>query len=178
MPVPFARPACTALATLAPLLLAACGNGDDDAFAPPCPSSAILRDAADLQRYRGSGRDLTDRVLIGRITGLKGACKRDGAGVVDTTVSVGLELTRGPAAPGRRADVAYFVAVTDGDRILDRQVFPLRAEFPPNTDRLSLIGDEVDLRLPVSAKKTAAAYKIWVGFVLTPIEAEANRPRR
>ena len=176
MPFPHA-PAGVALAILALPLLAGC-TGDEDAFAPPCPSTAILRDAADLSRYRGSGRDLTDRVLVGRITGLKGACKRDGAGIVDTTVSVGLELTRGPAAPGRQADVAYFVAVTEGERILDRQVFPLHAEFPPNTDRLSLAGNEVDLRLPVSANKSAAGYKVWVGFVLTPIEAQASRTRR
>ena len=164
--LPFPR----ALFLLAPLL-AGCGGATEDAFAPQCPSSAILRPAADLARYRGAGRDLTDRVLVGRITGLQGACKRDGDAVVDTTVAVGMELTRGPAAPGRVAEVAYFVAVTDGDRVLDRRVFPLRAEFPPNTDRLTLEGDVVDLRLPVTAKKQATAYKIWVGFVLTPAEA-------
>lgn len=167
---------------LTPLLLAGCG-ASDDAFAPSCPTTAILRDAADLARYRGAGRDLTDRVLAGRITGLQGTCKSGGTGVVDTTISVGLELTRGPAAPGRTADVSYFVAVTNGERILDRQTFALNAAFPPNTDRVSLVGDEVELRLPVTAIKSAAAYKIWVGFVLTPIEAKASelqprQPRR
>ena len=181
MPAPLHRTLQAMIAALVPLLLAGCG-GSDDAFAPTCPTTAILRDAADLARYRGTGRDLTDRVLVGRITGLQGTCRRDGTRVVDTTVSVGLELTRGPAAPGRTADVSYFVAVTDGDRILDRQTFALQAAFPPNTDRVSLVGDEVELRIPVTATKTAAAYKVWVGFVLTPVEAQAGtqaaRPRR
>lgn len=162
----------TAIAALAPLLLAGCAGGDD-AFPPACPTTAILRDAADLARFRGAGRDLTDRVLVGRVTGLQGTCKR-GTGTVDTTVAVGVELTRGPAAPGRTADVSYFVAVTNGDRILDRQTFALRASFPPNTDRVSLVGDEVELRLPVTADKTATAYKVWVGFVLSPVEAQAG----
>ena len=64
------------------------------------------------------------------------------------TVSVGIELTRGPAAPGRTAELAYFVAVSQGERILDKRVFPLAAEFPPNTERVRLTGDDVELRLP------------------------------
>ena len=92
-------------------------------------------------------------------------------------VQVGIELTRGPAAPGRRVEFAYFVAVLDGDAILDKQVFPLRAEFPANADRLRFAGDEVELRLPVRENKTAAAYRIEVGFQLTPEELAANRSR-
>ena len=159
------------------LALAGCGGGTADNFAPPCPGAAIVRDAADLKRFRGAGRDLTDSVLDGRITGIAGRCVRDGADIVTTTVQVGMELSRGPAASGRRAELSYFVAVLDGERILDKQVFALRAEFPPNTDRLRLQGDEVELRLPVRADKTAAAYRIQIGFQLTPLELEVNRRR-
>lgn len=160
------------------LTLAGCGgSGTQDAFAPACPSAAILRDAADLSRYRNNQRDLVDTELEGRITGINGNCKRDGAGIVVTTVQVGMELTRGPAAPGRQAEFAYFVAVLDGNAILDKQVFPLRAEFPANADRLRFTGDEVELRLPVRENKTAAAYRIEVGFQLTPEELAANRSR-
>lgn len=162
----------------APLLaLAGCGGSTDDAFAPACPGAAIVRDAADLSRYRGGAHDLVDNVLAGRITGINGSCKRDGLDTVVTTVQVGIELTRGPAAPGRQAELAYFVAVLDGERILDKQIFPLRAEFPANADRLRLNGDDVELRLKVRPDKTAAAYRIEVGFQLTPGELEFNRQR-
>ena len=159
------------------LALAGCGGGTQDAFAPACPGAAIVRDAADLSRFRGGQRDLVDSELEGRITGLNGNCKRDGADTVVTTVQVGIELTRGPAAPGREARLAYFVAVLDGDNILDKQVFPLRAEFPPNADRLRLAGDDVELRLKVRERKSAAAYRIEVGFQLTPEELATNRSR-
>lgn len=168
----------TRLLGVIPLLtLAGCGGGTQDTFAPACPGAAIVRDAADLSRTRGGQRDLVDTELEGRITGISGSCKRDGADTVVTTVQVGIELTRGPAAPGRRAELAYFVAVLDGESILDKQVFPLRAEFPANADRLRLAGDDVELRLPVRESKTAAAYRIEVGFQLTPEELEANRSR-
>jgi len=166
-----------ALAVALPLpLLAGCG-GDGAGFPPPCPRPSILRDANDLFRYRGAGRDITDSVLEGRITGISGTCKRDGPDAVAATVSVGIELTRGPAANSRTADIAYFVAVSEGDRVLDKQVYQLRAEFPENTDRVRLSGDSVDLRLPVTDKKTAAAYQITVGFQLSPAELQVNRAR-
>ena len=167
--------ATTLLALLMPVL-AGCG-GSDEAFAPACPNVGLVRDAADLVRYRGAGRDLTDLVLNGRLTGVGGSCKRDGSSTVVTTVQVGIELQRGPAAPGRQAQIAYFVAVLDGDRIMDKQVFQLGAEFPANADRLRLSGDAVELRLPVKPDKTAAAYRIQIGFQLTPLELEVNRRR-
>jgi len=169
------RAAWLCASLLAPL--AGCGDGTTDTFPPACPGSAIVRDAADMTRYRGAAHDLVDTVLTGRITGINGSCRRDGAGTVVTTIQVGIELTRGPAAPGREAQLTYFVAVLDGDHILDKQVFPLRAEFPANADRLRLTDDAVELRLKVQPDKTAAAYRIQVGFQLTPEELEANRQR-
>ncbi len=164
------------LAASALLALSACA-APEDAFAPPCPRPSIPRDFNDLHRFRGAGRDITDSVLEGRITGVNGACARDGADTVVATVSISLELTRGPAAPDRTAEVGYFIAVSEGERILDKQVFRLKAEFPPNTERLRLTGDQVELRLPVSPDKTAAAYRISAGFDVTPAELEYNRQR-
>ena len=166
------------LAALPVAVLAGCGGDKEAAFAPPCPRPSIPRDAADLFHFRGNGRDITDSVLEGRVTGVGGDCTRDGPNTVVTNVSVGIDLTRGPAARGRAADVAYFIAVSDGEKILDKRVYTLRAEFPENTDRLRLSGDSVELRLPVTRQKTAAAYTITVGFQLTPAELEFNRQRR
>ncbi len=174
--MPYSAMRYPALHVIAPLaLLAGCGSNLEDKFPPPCPGAAIVRDVADLHRYRGAGRDLTDAVLDGRITGLRGTCKRDGTATVVTTVTLGIDLTRGPAAANRQAEIAYFVAVLDGERILDKRIFRLRAEFAANSDRLRLVGDEVELRLPVTGEKSAAAYRIQVGFQLTPDELAVNR---
>lgn len=165
------------LPPLMALLLVGCGGGGGEAadFAPACPTAAVVQDGGDLRRYRGSGQDLTDLVLEGRITGLNGRCGRGGADAVVATVSVGIELTRGPAAPGRTAELAYFIAVSQGERILDKRVFPLAAEFPPNTDRVRLSGDDVELRLPAPGGSDASAYRIQVGLQLTPEEMQLNR---
>ncbi len=163
------------------LLPAGCGKEDSQRFAPPCPVPSLPRDTSDLRRFRGAGRDITDSVLEGRITGLSGACTRGEKGFVTASISVGIDLIRGPANTRQVVDVAYFVAVSEGqgpdERILDKRVYTLRAEFPSNTDRLRLAGDEVQLQLPVTPTKTAAAYRILVGFQLTPEELQVNRSR-
>ena len=171
------RLAPLAFALLPIALLAACGDSVNEKFAPPCPVPSIPRDSSDLRRFRGTGRDITDSVLDGRVTGIEGSCTRGDSGFVTATLSVGMELTRGPANPGRTADVAYFVAVSEGDRILDKKIYNLRADFPSNTERLRLVGDQIELQLPVTSTKTAAAYRINIGFQLTPEELQVNRTR-
>ena len=182
MPVPtLAHPTlarlCLRLLPLAAVALSSCDEPVDQ-FPPKCPASSILGDAADLTRYQGTSQDLTDMVLSGRITGLSGTCKRVKQGtVVLTTVSVALELDRGPAAHERSATASYFVALTQGDQILAKQVYPLHAQFPPNTDRIRLTGDEVEVNVPNKERDGASAYRVIVGFELTPEELATNRRR-
>ncbi len=159
-------------------VLSGCGPGRNQ-FAPVCPRPAFLADAADLYRYRtpgGGTRDLTDLVLHGRMLGVAGTCKPgDNKNQVAVTLSVGIEFTRGPAMPGRDTDVLYFVAVVDNGTILDKHLYSTHITFPPNVDRTAWSSDDVDLVLPVSPSKSAAAYTILVGFQLTPDELAVNR---
>ena len=163
--------------------LAGCGPGPNQ-FAPACPGAALLPQASDVSHYRpsgqGSGHDLTDLILQTRITAIDGKCEpgKD-SHTLSATVKVTIEVTRGPAATSRVADVPYFVAVSDGDRILDKHVFSNRVAFPPSVDRVFLTSDPVTMWLPVSATKSGAAYTVWAGLQLTPAEmAQAQAPQQ
>ena len=162
-----------------PLLLALSGCGAaGPQFPPACPSLSLLRDAADLSRYAGGGRDLSNQVLQAKITAVPATCTwADNATQVRATLQVTFDMTRGPAAIGRQAAVPYFVAVTEGNRVLDEQDYVMAAAFPPNNDHALFSGDKVDLKLPVTAAKSAAAYQIYVGFRLSPDELSSNRQR-
>jgi hypothetical protein len=158
--------------------LSGCGPGRNQ-FAPACPEAHLLPQAADFARYRNeAGHDLTDMVLSGRVLKVDGHCEPgSGPNKLDASVTVTLEFNRGPAASGRQADVQYFVAVAEGDQILDKKILRDRVTFPSNLDRLFLVSDPVDMQLPVSPEKTGAAYTVWVGFQLTPAEmAASNKP--
>jgi len=163
-----------ALPLLAAALLAGCGDGSMK-FAPACPQIALLAEGADLTRFAGQGRDVLDRVLEARLTGVDGACRAGRGGDVVATLKVQAELRRGPAAQGRRLQLPYFVAVLEGDRILDRKEFTLDASFPANVDGIRLAGEELELRFPNTAERGAARYRVVVSLQLTQEELAFNR---
>lgn len=117
--------------------------------------------------------------LEARLTGVPASCQRDAddPSKVVASLNVSAEVTRGPAAKSREAELTYFVAVTEQGKVLNEQNFPLHVSFPPNADQVRVTDDEVDLLLPVNKNKTAAAYKIYVAFRLTPEELAYNRRR-
>jgi hypothetical protein len=157
--------------------LSDCGPARNQ-FAPVCPRPAFLADAADLDRYRTPGTGPRDLVLHARMVTVAGECKPgDKKGEIVTALTVGIELTRGPAMTGREADALYFVAVIDGSTIVDKRVYTTHIAFPPNVDRYNWQSDEVDITLPISPTKSGAAYTVLVGFQLTPDELAANRQR-
>jgi hypothetical protein len=175
-------PRAALIATLLPLLVG-CGPARNQ-FAPACPRPAFLADAADLDIYRqgnapAGAHDITDLVLHGRIVGVNGSCREgDRKNRLATAVNVGVELTRGPAMQGRETDVPVFIAVTEGDVILDKRVYQMHVAFPSNVDRITLGTGDVDVVLPISPTKSGAAYTILAGFQLTPDQLLQNRRQR
>jgi hypothetical protein len=163
------------------LLLAAAGSlgacSQPDAFAPACPQLSLLQDGVDLTRFAGSGRDITDLVLEAHLTGVPATCHwADKAHTkVEAKLRVAISFGRGPGMNGRTVDVPYFLAASEGGDILDKRVFTAHAEFPSNSDRVGVTTPEVSMVFPVSAEKSAAAYKITVAFQLTPEELAYNR---
>ncbi len=157
--------------------LSACAK--PDAFAPACPQLSLLSDGADLTRFTGNGRDLTDLVLDAHLVAVPASCHwaDDTHKRVEAKLQITMTVNRGPAMPGRAIDVPYFVAVSENDVIFDKQVYSGRVDFPANTDRLTLTTSEISLLLPVSHEKSAAAYRITVSFQLTPEELARNRAR-
>jgi hypothetical protein len=172
---------------LLPLVLLAglagsCGVPPDK-FAPACPAISFLNEAADLTRFRPGGQDVTDMILDGKLTSVQGNCaagakdKPTDPDTVVTTMKVGIDLTRGPAARDRVATVTFFVAATEAGRVLDEQDYRLGATFPANIGRGTFASQDIVLKFPVSKQKSAAAYHVYVGFRLTPDELAYNRKR-
>jgi hypothetical protein len=159
---------------LAGLVSVSCGPKDTE-FPPACPHLALLADAGDLARFDGHGLDVTDLVTRARITAVPAQCEPGDPGTVRATLHVEAEITRGPASPAAPPPIAYFIALMEGDKVLREQDFALAPAFASNVDHAVVHGDDIELLLPVSKTKSAAAYRIFVGFRLTPEELAFNR---
>jgi len=160
-------------------VLAGCGP-ERNAFAPACPTPLLVRELADIARYRpnATGRDLTDLIVQARVVRIDGSCvDGDKAGTVASTLSITLEATRGPAMTGKTIDLPLLMAVADGESIRDKRSYAARITFDGNLDRVSVSTPPIDLQLPVTATKSAAAYSVIAGFQLSPEEVAANRYR-
>jgi hypothetical protein len=136
------------------LLLPLFGCGPErNQFAPLCPSPRLVPALADLTRYAGPGpaHDVTDLVLQARVLAVNGSCQpgKDPS-KLPAKVQITIGLQRGPAMKGRDTDVSVFLAVTEGETVRDKQVFPVHLTFPPNVDRLTITSGEIDMDLPVS----------------------------
>ena len=72
--------------------------------------------------------------------------------------------------------IPYFVAVTDPqDRILDKAIYSIAAEFPVNRSRVRLTGEQVSITLPNTVEQPPASFTVIVGFQLTESELALNR---
>ncbi len=156
--------------------LAACAPSVGQ-FPPACPQIGILKDGADVTRFRGNGSDLTDMVIDGRITGARGKCALDDESHLRTSISAMMDVARGPANPTRKGLVVYFVSVTKGTTILDERDISVPLTFQENSDHVQFITDPVELVLPVDAKTSGAAYHVRISYRLSPQELAFNRRR-
>ena len=95
------------------------------------------------------------------------------------TLQVGIDAERRPALTGRRADIAYYIAIPafypDPKA---KQVLPVTLEFSSDSNRLHYTDGEVQILVPMSDLKELPKYEIFVGLQLTPDELAFNRQQK
>jgi hypothetical protein len=170
----------TGLALAGAAFLAACGSSET-ARQAPCPRITLLREGADLTRFRpGAGQDLSVMAYDARIAGFDARCDfADRGRNVTVDITPRFELERGPAAGGAPADLNWFVSVSDAadSQILDQVDFTTRAAFQANVSRGSVPGERVRLTIPNGEGQGAGSYNVRISFRLTPDELAYNRRR-
>jgi len=161
------------------LVLAGC-SALNTKIQPPCPPVLVLRDAAQLVRFRpGQGRDITDVLFRANIVDFRAQCKYNRKRTkVNIDLSVVFDVRRGPADRARKATFGYFVAVpVFHPAPQGKQVFPTGVVFKGNQTRLRY-RDRIDLTMPLKPKRSRRDYAVYIGFQLSPAEVKANRRRR
>jgi hypothetical protein len=163
---------------LSGLSLTGCGIFGRDKPPPPCLPVVVLRDAAELVRYRpGAGRDLTDVVDHTKFARFGSKCDYS-KDRVDVDLALDIVVEQGPAASSREVHVPYFVAIVDADQhILAKKVFETVIELEQG-HRRGGVREETEQIVPLATVDDRRRYEIMIGFQLSHEQLEENRRRQ
>jgi hypothetical protein len=161
-------------------LVAACGSGSSsrEPALAPCPRVTILADGSDITRFRpGAPPDLAAMVVDGRMAGLSVTCANIRGGAVDVRVAAIMDVERGPATRGNRAEFPWFLAVTSGDdsQLVQRKDALLTVNFEGNQTRARVTTPPESIIFP--AGRNPAEFRVRVSFALSAEELDRNRRR-
>lgn len=166
------------LAVLAGLTLLSACSSNENKPQPNCPSVLILADAEHFTQFRpGRGRDVTDIVAEGEITGFKGTCEfgKHNASL-EMTLSVSFSLTRGAANSDGVVNFPYFVAVPSMyPDPAGKAVMPATVQFPTNMSKMRYSDEELQLSLPLGDGRSGPSYEVIIGFQLDEDQLAYNR---
>ena len=147
---------------------------------PPCPPVLVLKDTAEMVRFRpGPGRDITDVLFSATVVDFRAVCKYDRKRTeVDIDLSVVFDVRRGPADRSRKATFGYFIAIPQFHPAPQgKQVFTTSVAFEGNQVRVRY-RDRIELTIPLDPKRARRKYAVYIGFQLSAAEIESNRRRR
>jgi hypothetical protein len=159
-------------------LVAACGSSTKEQVLAPCPRVTILADGADLTRFRpGAPPDLAAMLVDGRIAGVGVTCDYIRGGGVEVKVAAIMDVERGPATRGNRAEFPWFLAVTSGDdsQLVQRKDALLSVNFEGNQTRARVATAPESITFP--AGRNPAEFRVRVSFALSAEELDRNRRR-
>jgi hypothetical protein len=167
---------------LAGAALDGCADKKADVGAPPCPSVAVLADAAHLVVFRdGGGRDLTDVRYEAQLGPITGECiyrKKNTNVTVEMKLRIVAKLGPAAALTDRGVDLGYFVAVVDQQsKVLARKVFQTQLQFPPNQAEMGTL-DELEEIINLKQDQPGSDFNVIVGFLLDKEQVDRNRAAR
>jgi hypothetical protein len=163
-------------ASLAGVLLVACSN---DQNAPQCPSASILNDTAMLTVFRaGAPADPSGEAYSAAIDSVVSHCSyTKGAPTVSATFTFTMHATRAPSPDGATYTLPYFLAMTQGERILSKKNGTFRITFAPGSAATTDSETLADTTITLEPGHPPTDYQLLVGFQLTDAERAYNQKR-
>ena len=145
-----------------------------------CPSASVLSDTATVSVFRaGAPHDLSGEAYSAGIAGVTTACHyTKGAELIPTDVAFTVQAVRAPGADRADYKLPYYVAVTQGDRILSKKTYSLDISFASgsaSTQRTITLDTTV---INLEEGHPATDYQVLVGFQLSDADRAYNQTRR
>ena len=175
----------SAIALASALGLTACGGGHQKA-APPatgaslpanltlaplqnCPQTAILQQAQAVTLFLPGRNDIAAQISSAHMDGLSGACtlnKKQQAFEIRFTVN--FTANNGPANNGEPITLPWFVAITQGNNIVDMQDYTATLKFNGNMSVAAMTSKPITIEVPDAPN--SRGLEILAGFKMTPAQ--------
>lgn len=142
-----------------------------------CPDAAILANTAILPAFDpAKGADPSGVAYNVTVTDVRTRCDyRKTKNDFDANVQVKFKATRPPGGEEAHYRVPYFVAVTTGGDIIDKQIHWLEFEFDKTQSVATAEQFVDDIHVDVAKQKHSYEYHLLVGFQLTQAQIDYNK---
>ena len=142
-----------------------------------CPTISGITDASVATVFRtGSTPDPSNVLYTVELTAVKGDCDIDKKEhTADASLEINLRATRAPSSAQAHYKVPYFVAVTEGARILARHVYSVDIAFEPGQTVATASDTVGSTHLHTATDKQPYDYQVLVGLQLSKAQLDYNR---
>jgi len=98
-----------------------------------CPVAVVLADASQMAVFRpGAPQDLSGEAYRVALTGASSSCDvNKKTGETGSSLTLSFRATRAPSADGAHYTVPYFVAITQGDQMVEKRILNVSFDFAP-----------------------------------------------
>ncbi len=153
------------LAAAAALALTGCNQN----VIQQCPSAAVLSDTAVLTVMRpGAPADLSGEAYTATMGSVTNSCSFSRtAGAATSSNDFTIRVTRAPSPDGLRVTLPYFIALTQGERILNKKNLTITLEFAPGASSITQEITPEDTVVPLEIGHPPTDYQLLFGFQLT-----------
>jgi hypothetical protein len=155
------------------LALAGCNTGKVSS----CPAAVILADASQLTIFRpGASQDLAGEAYRISLTGISTDCTiNKKTGETDSSYRVNFRATRAPSADAAHYTVPYFVAITAGDKLIEKRILQVSFDFAPGVSVATFSESPDDFDIHVENGHQPFENELMAGFQMTPAQVEYNK---
>jgi len=156
------------------VLLSSCHPASKMAF---CPGFSSVLDAVVASEFNpGATQDPSNVLFTVKIANVSGVCDFDKKGeTASSRVDITFVATRAQTGADASYKVPYFVAVSQADRVITKQIRSLIVSFPAGQTSVSIDESVNDIDLKTDRDKKPYDYQILVGLQLTKEQLDYNR---
>lgn len=134
-----------------------------------CPQVAVLQQAQTVTLFLPGRSDVASQISTAQLSSVSGDCvyqKKHKAGVLEVRFTSNFLADNGPANNDQPITLPWFVAITRGSQIIEKQDYQVTLKFDGNMSIAAASSKPVKIELP--AVPDSAGVQILTGFEMNP----------